>query len=179
MYPNNFPFIISSKSWSAASERLKGKFFRICFLTFLLVMYSINPSHSHISMTVKLFSPIELRLNSSSSLSFNYHVEYHCRWELIALPDRDRSGKGSPLLRKYYCIENKNHQHWSSQFPDVCLSYGSSRFCNLVLFVQNRTWAASGATGLVLSSCESICLCIEIPTRLMIGRHGLTLRIWI
>ena len=36
--------------------------------------------------------------------------------------------------------ENKNHQHWSNHFCSACLLHRHSRFCNLVLFVENNKW---------------------------------------
>ena len=74
------------------------------------------------------------------TLPFYYHVEWHFQWETLELLGRNKSGKSSPFLWSHCSNEIKNHQHWSSQFSSVYPLYRNSRFCNLVLFVNIRTW---------------------------------------
>ena len=92
------------------------------------------------------FFCIKLRLNLSSSLFLQP------RWICSSVGDgrfswRRKKGRTNPLLRKQCCTLMKSHQNWSSRLSSVCLLYRSSRFCNRVLLVENRTWPCFQSYG--------------------------------
>ena len=65
------------------------------------------------------------------------------------MTDGRTSWLGQKLAKATHCFEhsgamrNKNHEHWISRIFSVFLLYRSSRFCNLVFFVENKTWQYS------------------------------------
>ena len=80
------------------------------FLTLVSVFYGLRHTHSYISMTVKLFSFEQFRLNSTSSLFFMP------QWNFFSVTDeRSSRRRQNSLLQIQSCSVNKLHQHCSSQ----------------------------------------------------------------
>ena len=140
-YTKNFPFLILLIVGQLQVNVCREVFSDMFNDIFACLAQSSPFTRPHFNDSEAFF--LSLATSQFIELSSYYHVEYPPQWETDKLLNRDRSGKSSPLLQLQRCSENKNQHHWSYLLCSVCLLNRSSRFCNLVLFVEKGTWPYS------------------------------------
>ena len=157
--PKNFLLFMSSKCCSAASECRWRKLLKIRSWQFYLSC-TVSTMHTPTFQWQWRLFLVSSFVSLHRVLSFYYHIEEPLQRETVELLDRDKVGKGSPLLRIQCCSENKNHQHWGSQFSCapvvkkfpvlqpgiVCWKQGNTIFSKVrVLFFQSVNLLVSGS----------------------------------